>query len=112
MPELTQTKRIRLYGIVQGVGIRPFVSRAALDQGILGSVCNRGSYVEVIARGTEEGLEHFIDTLRYDPPERSVILKIDVKDAEHLPQMDSFRIVESESKVKQLKNTNNERFQV
>ncbi len=96
MPELTQTKRIRLYGIVQGVGFRPFVSRAAMEQGILGSVCNRGSYVEVIARGTEKGLERFIDTLRYDPPERSVILKIDVKDAEHLPQMDSFRIVESE----------------
>ena len=54
MPDRMQTKRIRLYGIVQGVGFRPFVSRAAMDQGILGSVCNRGSYVEVIARGSEE----------------------------------------------------------
>ena len=70
MEDLTTTKRIRLYGIVQGVGFRPFVSRAAIQQGILGSVCNRGSYVEVIARGSSEGLEHFINTLKNDPPER------------------------------------------
>ena len=96
MPDLIQTKRIRLYGIVQGVGFRPFVSRAAMEQGILGSVCNRGSYVEVIARGSRERLERFIGTLRNDPPERSVILKIDIKDAKSLPEMDSFQIVESE----------------
>ena len=99
MPELIQTKRIRLYGIVQGVGFRPFVSRAAMEQGIVGSVCNRGSYVEVIAGGSREQLAHFLDILKNDPPERSVILKIDVRDAggeEDLPDMDAFRIIESE----------------
>ena len=96
MEDLTTTKRIRLYGIVQGVGFRPFVSRAAIQQGILGSVCNRGSYVEVIARGSSERLEHFINTLKNDPPERSAILKIDVRDAGTLPDMDSFEIIESE----------------
>lgn len=96
MPDLIQTKRIRLYGIVQGVGFRPFVSRAAMEHGILGSVCNRGSYVEVIARGSAKRVEGFLDTLRNSPPERSVILKIDVKDAEGLPEMDSFQITESE----------------
>lgn len=96
MPDLTKTKRIRLYGIVQGVGFRPFVSRTAMELGILGSVCNRGSYVEVIARGNGSSLNRFTEILRNDPPERSVILKIDVKDAGNLPEMDSFRIVESE----------------
>ena len=96
MPDRMQTKRIRLYGIVQGVGFRPFVSRAAMDQGILGSVCNRGSYVEVIARGSEERVLRFIDILRSDPPERSVILKIDISDARDMPDMDSFQIIESE----------------
>ena len=96
MEDLTRTKRIRLYGIVQGVGFRPFVSRAAMQQGILGSVSNRGSYVEVIARGSSEALEHFINTLKNDPPERSAILKIDVRDADMVPDMDSFEIIESE----------------
>ena len=96
MADLTETKRIRLYGIVQGVGFRPFVSRAAMEQGILGSVCNRGSYVEVIARGSKDALAHFLKTLKDNPPERSVILKIDVRDAENLPDLVSFEIIESE----------------
>ena len=34
------TKKIRVYGIVQGVGFRPTVSRHAAAAGITGSVCN------------------------------------------------------------------------
>ena len=34
------TRRIRVYGIVQGVGFRPTVSRHAVTSGICGSVCN------------------------------------------------------------------------
>ena len=37
------TKRIRVYGIVQGVGFRPTVSRHAVSNGIRGSVCNKGA---------------------------------------------------------------------
>ena len=47
------TKRIRVYGIVQGVGFRPTVSRHATKNGIRGSVCNKGPYVEIFAQGTE-----------------------------------------------------------
>ena len=90
------TKQVRLYGIVQGVGFRPFVSRTAMELGIAGSVCNRGSYVEVIARGGAEELEHFLEILQYDPPERSVILKVDVKNLPDAGGMTSFEIIESE----------------
>ena len=96
MEDLKLTKRIRLYGIVQGVGFRPFVSRAAMELGILGSVCNRGSYVEVIAHGDQKALDRFLEILNLDPPERSVILKIDVRDTDAVPMEDSFRIIESE----------------
>ena len=96
MPDLRKTKRIRLYGIVQGVGFRPFVSRAAMEQGIVGSVCNRGSYVEVIAQGEKEALERFIGILQNEPPERSVILKMDIRDLDPVPFMESFEIIESE----------------
>ena len=40
------TKKIRVYGIVQGVGFRPTVSRHAAAAGITGSVCNKGLYCE------------------------------------------------------------------
>ena len=46
------TKRIRVYGIVQGVGFRPTVSRHAVSNGIRGNVCNKGPYVEIYAQGS------------------------------------------------------------
>ena len=51
------TKRIRVYGIVQGVGFRPTVARHAAAAGIRGSVCNKGPYVEIYAR---EALNRFL----------------------------------------------------
>ena len=44
------TKRIRVYGIVQGVGFRPTVSRHATANGIRGNVCNKGPYVRFMHR--------------------------------------------------------------
>lgn len=44
------TKMIRVYGIVQGVGFRPTVSRHAMARGIRGSVSNKGPYVEILLR--------------------------------------------------------------
>ena len=47
-------KRIRLFGVVQGVGFRPFVHRLAVSLNIAGTVCNKGSYVEIEAEAPEE----------------------------------------------------------
>ena len=51
------TRQIRVYGIVQGVGFRPTVSRHAVTWGIHGNVCNKGPYVEIYAQGPEEKVE-------------------------------------------------------
>ena len=86
---------IRIYGVVQGVGFRPFVKRTADRFGIRGSVANKGPYVEVRARGTAEALRAFLETLKNKPPERSSILKTDVKETDGEPAA-GFEIVESE----------------
>ena len=54
---------IRLYGIVQGVGFRPFVSRTAALYNITGDVANKGSYVEIHAKGEKEKFEKFLGVL-------------------------------------------------
>ena len=90
------TQQIRVYGIVQGVGFRPTVSRHAMETGITGSVCNKGPYVEIFAQGTKEQVDAFLDALDHRPPKRAAILKLDVKDAPDPPEYASFEIVESE----------------
>ena len=92
------TRRIRVYGIVQGVGFRPTVSRHATSNGIRGNVCNKGPYVEIYAQGSADQVDGFLKDLEERPPKRAAILKINTEDisAEDAPQFDAFDIIESE----------------
>lgn len=92
------TKRIRVYGIVQGVGFRPTVSRHATANGIRGNVCNKGPYVEIYAQGAAEQVDSFLKDLEERPPKRAAILKINAENvpAEEAPQFSDFDIIESE----------------
>ena len=92
------TKRIRVYGIVQGVGFRPTVSRHAVSNGICGNVCNKGPYVEIYAQGSEAQVDGFLKDLEERPPKRAAILKINTEDipAGNAPQFGTFDIIESE----------------
>ena len=87
---------IKVFGIVQGVGFRPFISRIADEFFILGSVANKGSYVEIFAQGTAENLEKFVRAITENAPPRSAILKIDVTEISSEKNFTSFEIVESE----------------
>ena len=87
---------IRVYGIVQGVGFRPFVSRIADAHHLCGSVCNKGPYVEIDVQGEAEDIEGFLDALAHRPPDRAVILKIDREEhPENIGKDDAFAIIES-----------------
>ena len=92
------TWRIRVYGIVQGVGFRPTVSRHAMIHGIRGTVCNKGPYVEIFAQGAKEQIDGFLNELKEHPPKRAAILKINTKDitAETAVHFEAFDIIESE----------------
>ena len=92
------TKRIRVYGIVQGVGFRPTVSHHAVSNGIRGNVCNKGPYVEIYAQGSGAQVDGFLKDLEERPPKRAAILKINTEDipAENAPQFGAFDIIESE----------------
>lgn len=90
-----KTEMIRVYGIVQGVGFRPFVSCEASDLGLFGTVANKGSYVEIHAQGSEKAVEDLKKALESRPPERSVIMEIISAHADE-PPFDSFEIIDSE----------------
>ena len=90
------TRRIRAYGIVQGVGFRPTVDRHATAAGITGTVCNKGPYVEIFVQGSDERIDRFLKLLHDEPPRRAAVLKLDVKAVEDAPPYGSFSIVESQ----------------
>ena len=54
---------IKVFGIVQGVGFRPFVNRIANANKIFGTVANKGSYVEIFAQGSTVDLKNFLSAL-------------------------------------------------
>lgn len=56
------------------------MSRLADRYGISGSVCNKGSYVEIIARADESVIGDFVHVIEAEAPERSAIVKVKVMD--------------------------------
>lgn len=92
---MKKTVCIRVFGIVQGVGFRPTVSRHAMANLVKGSVCNMGPYVEIWAQSEEENVQKFCKDIRECPPERATILKMDVEEPEEYAVFDTFEIIES-----------------
>ena len=69
-------KQIKLYGIVQGIGFRPFVKRLADQCRIAGTVQNKGSHVVIDAEGLEENLADFTKRLIREAPKVSDITQM------------------------------------
>ena len=92
---MMKTLRIKVYGIVQGVGMRPVVARHATRTGVKGTVANLGPYVEIFAQGEEDQVDEFVRLIEEEPPKRAAILKTDVRPVEEPEVYESFEIIES-----------------
>ena len=90
-----KTVRLKVYGIVQGVGMRPVVARHAASCGVTGTVANLGPYVEIFAQGDGKKVDEFVRLIEEEPPKRAAILKIDCRTLEDAPIYGSFEIIES-----------------
>lgn len=86
---------IRVYGIVQGVGFRPFIYRLAKEYHLKGTVRNTSGQVEIKAEGRREDLEGFLRDIRLKAPAAARIERIDYEPAA-LSGYTDFRIIESE----------------
>ena len=90
-----RTIKMQLFGIVQGVGFRPFAAVTAGRYGIRGTVSNKGSYVEIYAQGEAQALAAFQKAIAQEAPERSMILDTEVQTVEDAPEYREFSIIES-----------------
>ena len=89
------TQRIRLWGIVQGVGFRPFVAKIADRLGMKGEVLNIGGLVDITVTDTPARIDAFIKTLQKEKPGPSEIVHIK---RQNLPREDfsTFTIIKSD----------------
>lgn len=80
-PAPTARRRIRVAGVVQGVGFRPFVWRLARDLGLAGWVRNDAAGVEIEVEGETARLTAFAERLRREAPGLARIDAVDAADA-------------------------------
>ncbi len=71
---------IKVNGIVQGVGFRPFIYRLALENNIKGYVLNDTEGVTIEAEGEEEALEKFIKAIKKKSPPLAIVQEIKIEE--------------------------------
>ncbi len=88
---------VRVKGLVQGIGFRPFVFRVAHEKGLRGWIKNLNDGVEIKLEGEKSGIEGFLSVLKSNPLPIADIEDIEILDAgyEGLPD---FTIKESLSR--------------
>jgi hydrogenase maturation protein HypF len=86
---------IRVRGVVQGVGFRPFVYRLAQANMLAGWVLNGEQGVEIHLEGAEHDLDAFVREIRNKPPAAAQIAEIEVESA-RCEGLGEFTIRESE----------------
>ncbi len=70
---MTVTLRLRIYGRVQGVGFRHYMTREARRRGVSGWVRNRvDGTVEAVAQGSREAVDGLIAWAQHGPPSAHV----------------------------------------
>lgn len=91
---------IRVSGIVQGVGFRPFIYRTAVENRLVGYVRNRGdAHIEIVVEGKKRNIEYFLRDLKEKKPPLARIHSIITKYLEEKNEFDKFTILKSSKEV-------------
>ena len=92
---MTSATRIRVTGLVQGVGFRPYVWRLAHETGVAGWVRNDGAGVEIAAEGAAEQVAALLARLAHEAPPLARVDSVEAR-AEAPAGLSGFTIAESE----------------
>jgi hydrogenase maturation protein HypF len=92
--EVLVRHRVRVVGVVQGVGFRPFVHRLATEMGLTGLVGNDAEGVFIEVEGHQRAVARFTERLVEEAPPLARIFGLEATATEALGEP-GFRIVES-----------------
>jgi len=91
--------KIRVRGIVQGVGFRPFIYRIAVKNQLAGYVRNRGDAgVEILIEGEEDNIKRFMQDLREKKPPLARIYEVIEEHLKGKSSYETFKIYKSSEK--------------
>ena len=78
LPQAAGRLTIKVRGVVQGVGFRPFVYRTARELGLAGWVRNQADLVQIEVQGPEPALAALVEALRTAAPPQVRIERLEV----------------------------------
>ncbi|MCW3976768.1 MAG: acylphosphatase, partial [Candidatus Bathyarchaeota archaeon] len=91
---------IKVRGIVQGVGFRPFIYRIAAKNRLVGYVRNRGdAHVEIVVEGKRRDVKNFLQDLVEKKPPLAYIHKVTTEYMKEEKKFKTFRIMKSSEEV-------------
>lgn len=96
-----QRRQVRIEGVVQGVGFRPFVYRIATERNLTGTVCNDSRGVLIEIEGAKAPLDSFLLTLQAELPPLASISRLEVTNQPVAGEA-GFSIIESRSNSSRL----------
>ncbi|WP_162965772.1 carbamoyltransferase HypF [Helicobacter pylori] len=88
--------KITLFGVVQGVGMRPFIYTLAQKLGLVGFVRNAQAALEIILPAHKT--ESFLNALKKELPPLALIKKIIISPYDKVLYFNDFRILESKNR--------------
>ena len=91
---------IKIHGIVQGVGFRPFMHRLVREHGLAGSIRNTSSGVELELEGERDALERFVRELPERAPKLALIERIETEYGLPPRGLQGFAILKSHAEEK------------
>jgi hydrogenase maturation protein HypF len=102
MDKLENIKRIKVKvsGIVQGVGFRPTVYRYAHEHGLTGHVMNTSEGVTIEVQGKESDIEEFLNKVLKHPPALAKITGFDVENIRPAQDNDFLILLSNQSGYK------------
>ncbi|MBT8484749.1 MAG: acylphosphatase, partial [Phycisphaerae bacterium] len=74
-----RAQRVRVTGVVQGVGFRPYVWVLARRYALSGWVRNNASGVDIAIEGADEDVDRFLNALRGGGPPRAQVHSVDAE---------------------------------
>ena len=70
------TVLLKIYGLVQGVGFRPFIKRIATAMKLDGQVRNQGGIVSIMVDADNERISEFVSRIKTEKPLGSIVERI------------------------------------